>query len=324
MRRRVLFALGVAVSIAGGFVACGIDEQGEAHDGGGFDATSTDAPIDAPIDVVIDVPQACKTLDASACVDADVPDGWTLAVLSPIVGTCPVDTDYTATVFLQNPQPQGGCTCACTTSGSVDCSGKLEAGSGGGCVDNNKWFIIDAGNDAACFNTNFGDQHYAVPVPPTSTANVHCDASAATLPGWKADSVTSCTPNCSADFCNVGSTYKRCILGKGPSCPAPFTVMQSPLGVDSGVQTSCNGCGCTVSSGSCGAIIQPFASSDCNNPPVDASVTDGGCNSTNTGGSPGQANSIMYTPLVPDASCTPNGGTPDAAFVTSVTVCCLP
>jgi hypothetical protein len=324
MRRRVVFALIVGASLGAGFVACGIDEHGEASDGG-IDATSNDSPIviDSPIDVPIDVPQACKTLDASGCVDASVPDGWTLAVVTPGDQLCPTTVDYDKTNFLQNPVPQGGCVCGCTTTGSVDCSGKLEAGSGGSCNDPNKWFIMDAGNAAACFNTSWSDQHYAIPVPPTSTANVHCDAGPLSAPGWSASTVTSCTPKCTADFCNVGSTYKRCILGTG-ACPAPFTQQQQPLGIEAGVVTACTGCGCSVTSGACSAVIQPFASNDCNNPPVDASVTDGGCNQTNVGGSPGQVNSITYTPIVPDASCIPTAGNPAAQFASSVTVCCLP
>ena len=326
MRRRVVFALGVGVSIAAGFVACGIDESGTANDGGS-DATSSDAPLtkDAPIvDVVIDVPQACKTLDASACVDADPPDGWTFAVLTPGDQLCPTTVDYDKTNFITNLAPQGPCLCSCVASGTIDCSGRLEAGSGPTCSDNARWVILDAGNDAACFNTNWGDPHYGVPAPPTSIANAQCDASAP-APGWTSSVETTCTPKCTADYCNVGSTYKRCIISQQSQlCPAPFTQAQPLLGVEAGVLASCTGCACAINS-KCSATIQPYNSSDCTNAIVDASVADGACDPTNVGGSPGQVNSIMYTPNVPAATCAVTaGGTASATFATSVTVCCLP
>src|SRR5580765_7806453 len=150
MRRRIVFALGLGASIAGGFIACGIDEHGALQDGGGTDATTNDAPLDAPLDVPIDVPQACKTLDATACIDAAIPDGWTLAVITAGDQLCPTTVDYDKTTFLTNLDAGSLCACSCTVSGSVDCSGTHEAGSGGSCNDNSRWVLFNAGNDASC------------------------------------------------------------------------------------------------------------------------------------------------------------------------------
>ena len=326
MRRRLVFALGVGVSLACGFIACGINEQGEAQDGG-VDA-SKDSPItlDVVLDVQIDVPQACKTLDATACIgDAVAPDGWTYAVITAGDQLCPTSIDYDKTNFLTGVAGQGPCLCSCTASGTIDCSARLEAGSGGSCNDNARWFVFDAGNDAACINTNWGDPHYEVPQPPTTLVNAQCDASAPP-PSWTASTETSCTPKCSADFCNVGSSYKRCIVTsqQNVTCPAPFTVVGPTLGIDAGVVTACTGCGCAVNS-KCSAVIQPFNSNSCDTALADASAANGTCNDTKIGGSPGQVNSFTYTPIVPALSCVPtSGGIPVAQFASSVTVCCLP
>jgi len=325
MRRRFVFALVVGGTIGAGFVACGLDEHGEATDGG-VDATSNDSPnSDALPDVPIDVPQACKTLDASACVDAAVPDGWTLAVITAGDQLCPTTVDYDKTTFLTNLAPQSLCNCGCAVSGAVDCSGTLEAGSGNPtCNEGAHWFLVDAGNDAACFNTAWNDPHYAVPAPPTSTANVKCDASAP-APGWTASTETSCTPKCTADFCGVGSTYQRCILsGQNLPCPAPFTKSQPVFGIEAGVVTSCSGCACSVDAGRCSAIIQPFNNPNCDTANDDASTTNGTCLTSTTTGGGGKVNSFSYLPVVPQATCTAGGGTPSAQFASSVTVCCLP
>lgn len=325
MRRRVVLALIASVTIACGFVACGLDEHGEATDGGSADATSNDSPIvnDAPIDVPIDVPQACKTLDATACVDAAVPDGWTFAVITQGDQLCPTTIDYDKSTYLTNLAPQSLCACTCAVSGTVDCSGLVEAGTQPGC-NGSKSLVFDAGNDAACINVNWGDPHYAVATPPTSTAKVSCDASAP-APGWTASTETSCTPKCTADYCNVGSTYKRCIVSnQNLLCPAPFTVAQPVFGIEAGVTTSCTGCGCTVTSAKCGATIQPFNSNSCDNAVDDASAANGTCNTTPGSGGSAQVNSIMYTPIVPAAGCSAAGGTPSAQFGSTITVCCLP
>lgn len=327
MRRRSVFAVLAGVSLAGGFVACGLDENGQA-DGGGVDATSGDAPIDVLLDVPIDVPQACKTLDASACIgDASVPDGWTLVVITPGDQICPVTTDYDKTSFLTNLQPQGICTCSCTVSGAVDCSGRLDAGSGGGCTDPNKHTIFDAGNDAMCVVTNWTDKNYQIQAPPTSTASLGCDASNGPAPGWSADAETFCTPKCTADYCNVGSTYKRCIVAsQSLSCPpGPFSVAQPIFGVEAGVVTQCTGCGCNVNpTGKCTATIQPFNGTNCDTAVDDASPAGGSCQQGNGSGANANVNSFSYVPIVPDASCSTTGGTASAQFAGTVTVCCLP
>jgi hypothetical protein len=255
---------------------------------------------------------------------AAIPDGWTLAVITAGDQLCPTTVDYDKTTFLTNLAPQSLCACTCAVTGSVDCTGTVEAGSGGGCNDPNKWFIFDAGTDAACFNTNWGQHQYEIPPPPTSTANVKCDASAPP-PGWTANTETSCTPKCTADFCGVSSTYKRCILsGQALACPSPFTVSQPVLGVEAGVVTACTGCGCAVTSPKCSAIVQPFNSNSCDNAVDDASVAGTTCLTSAVSGGNGNVNSFTYTPIVPEAGCAAGGGTPAAQFASSVTVCCLP
>ena len=325
MRRRIVFALLVGLSIAGGFIACGLDEHGEASDGG-IDAT-IDAPSDVVIDAPIDVPQACKTLDATACSDADLPDGWTYTVVTRN-SICPTTVDYQMNTYLTELAPSGGCTCGCTTSGKVDCSGTLEAGSGSNCDDSSKWFLFDAGNDAACVTTNWGDPHYGVPGPPSSATGVTCDASVLTPSGWDASAVTTCTPQCTADYCAVGNTFKRCIISNGDqACIAPFTQKQLPIGVDAGITTSCTGCGCGINPiAQCTATIQPFSDPSCATAIDAASPANGTCYDTKVGGAPGQVKSFFYNPTVPTATCSPSAitGTASAQFASTVTVCCLP
>lgn len=321
MRRGVVLAVFVAVSCASAFVACGLDESGTVGDGS-VDVTVTEGGTDAIPDVPIDVPQACQTLDASACVNAAVPSGWTYAVIAPGDVSCP-SSDYAKSTYLSNPAPDAGCLCGCTASGTLDCSGTVHAGTQANC-GGNKSFDFDAGNDAACIVTNWGDQHISIgPLPTAKATNAQCDASAPP-PGWTATTQTACTPNCNADYCGAGGAFQRCIVSSNAtSCPAPFTKQLSPLGTAQQITTACTGCTCAIKDVPCTATVIPYTQNDCtgtinNNTPVS---TDGSCPpplGTNT-------NSFSYVPTVGQPQCAPTaGGTPSASFTQSITVCCLP
>ena len=157
MRRGVVLAVFVVIPIAGAFVACGLDESGTAADGS-VDVTTKDGAADVVSDVIsdapIDVPQACSTLDATACVDAGLPDGWTFAAVAPGDTPCP-SSDYTQNVYIHDPVADGGCLCACTASGSFDCSGSVNAGTQPGC-NGNKSFTFDAGNERGVHRHELG------------------------------------------------------------------------------------------------------------------------------------------------------------------------
>jgi len=316
MRRRLLFAIVAALSAAGGFVACGLDENGQASDGG-MDATS-DVVNDVPLDVPADVPQACSTLDASACVPLGLPDGgWTYALVAPSDTACPAGVFKARTVYATNPTFEAGaCSCGCTTSGSYSCAGTLTLSyMTGGC---NKTETFDAGDEAGCFDTN-QDPNIAISSLPSVSGTVVCDASTTTGAAYNAGAATACTPDCTVDYCGSTGAFHRCVVAPGASlaCPSPFTVNAGPV-MGSSVMASCGACGCIVGTpAACGATIQAYKNTACD-------MLLGTVSSTCTGES-AQVKSIYYTPSVPDASCSAASNALGTIGVTQpVTVCCLP
>ena len=164
-RRVVLFFLGSAVA-----AACGIDESGLMGDAS-MDATSTDGNVAAngfdtgPMDVQIDVPTACSTLDATACVDASLPPGWTYAVASPGDVPCPVGDYEEKSVYATAPVPNAGaCLTGCDAGGAYSCAGQVQAGSMGQCGGN--LVVFDAGNVPVCVDTGWSDFHIGIGFPP--------------------------------------------------------------------------------------------------------------------------------------------------------------
>jgi hypothetical protein len=321
MRRGGVLAVFVALSCASWFAACGLDESGTLSDGS-IDVTTKDGGgNDVVADVPIDVPQACSTLDASACVNAVVPDGWTFAVVAAGDQACP-SSDYVKNSYLANPQPDAGCLCGCVASGTLDCSGTVHAGTQANCGGGNS-FDFDAGNDAACIDTSWNDKHISIgPLPTAKATNAQCDASAPP-PGWTASAATACTPNCNADYCGVTGAFQRCIVSStSQTCPAPFTKAMPSLGTDQQVTTSCTGCTCAIKDTPCAATIVAYQQTGCTQPAGSGAIpTDGSCPPQ----LPQNINSFSYTPTVPSPSCViAAGGTASAAFTNSITVCCLP
>src|SRR5947209_7445325 len=111
MRRRLVFAVGVGVSLSLGFIACGLDEDGRATDGGA-DVTLSDATPDTKPKP--DALPGCDQIDATACVDAAVPDGWKLALIGTGDLACPNTVDFTKQGYLDSLTPTSGCSCNCT------------------------------------------------------------------------------------------------------------------------------------------------------------------------------------------------------------------
>jgi len=321
MRRGVVLAIFVVAPMgAAFFVACGLDESGAAGDGSVDVTTKDGAPADVIADVPIDVPQACSTLDATACFDAGLPDGWTFAAVAPGDIPCPT-SDFTKTPYIHDPTADGGCQCTCTSSGSLDCSGQVEAGTQPSC-NGSKSFTFDAGNDAACIDTGWGDPHIAVGPPPlVGLGTASCDASAPP-PAWSAGNATACTPSCTANYCGVASPYERCIISTtSTTCPAPFTKQEPSLGTNAQVTASCTGCACAINTSvSCNATVIAYDTAGCVGP-IDAAPSNGTCESFGNV----KVNSFRYTPVIPSPQCAITAsGTGTASFTQSITVCCLP
>lgn len=322
MRTRLIFAGVVVVGALGAAAACSIDESGTQSDGSA-DVTPIEGGADGPSDAPIDVVQGCKTLDATACVDAGLPDGWTWAVVSLSGGACPPG-DYQASQFVYGLGLEAGaCTCDCTTNGSWSCAGQIEAGTGGGGNACQQQVIsFDAGDDASCIDTGWNDPHIAFGPVPQVSGSPTCTAHDGGTGAWTAQTATSCAPGCTVDYCGVDAGgFGRCIVAPGNlGCPAPF-VGQPTMGTADKVAVSCGACGCSVDTpGACNATVHAAVSTDCSNP-YNSAVAPSTCA---TPGGGGKVNSFLYTPQVPTVSCTADAGASSVGFASTVTVCCLP
>ena len=314
---------------AGAFAACGLDESGLVGAEGGVDVTVMDVPVDVPVDVPmdvpLDVPQACSTLDASACVDADLPDGWTYVAFATGDTACPAG-DYTKSTYLEKPTPEAGaCSCTCTPSGTYSCAGTIAFGYGGGSCTNTKT-SFDGGDDAACVVTGGNDPHLAVgPLPTPSGGTAACAPSATGTKAWSATDTTACTPGCTVDYCGLPGPFKRCVLSTtSTTCPAPF-VAAAKVGPASAVAVTCAQCTCAgTPSGPCTATITPYGSNDCTGTPYNDVAPDASC--VNFGGG-NNVPSFAYAPgpqPPPACSLAGSSGTGSADFTQAATICCLP
>ncbi|HEY1956994.1 MAG TPA: hypothetical protein VGH28_15350 [Polyangiaceae bacterium] len=316
MRGRLIFAGLVLVGALGAGAACGLDENG-----GSVDA-STDVRADAPGDAPVDVVQGCSTIDASACVDAALPPGWTWSVVALADQACPPGDYKTSKYSYDLGLEAGACTCTCTTSGSFTCAGTIFAGSGGGgsaCKQN--VIMFDAGDDASCIDTGWNDPHIGFSAPVVSGTPT-CTAVDGGTGAWTAKTATACAPGCSVDYCgaNAGG-FSRCIIASGSeTCPPPFTP-QPTMGPADQVGVQCGACGCTVAPpADCTATAYGSMATDCSNA-YNVPVAPLTCP---TPGGAGKVNSFLYVPTVPPVTCAADGGSGSALFENTVTVCCLP
>ncbi len=302
--------------------ACSLDESGSNPGDASLDVKTVDSPSDGPSDAPIDVPQACSTLDASACVDAALPDGWTYAVVATGDQACPAG-DFTKSSYVYGLGLEAGaCACAnCTTTGSWSCAGQVEAGSHPGCDMNS--IVFDAGDDASCIDTEWNDPHVGFGPLPQPSGSPACSTTEKGTGNPTYSAATACTPGCTVDYCGTTGAFKRCIVSTTSSlCPAPFTQSQPLMGTADKVAVSCEGCACKVQTpGACSAAVTASVNSDCSGS-YGASVAPNTCA---TPGGSGKINSFLYVPQVPQAICAlTDGGTGTATFASSVTVCCLP
>ncbi len=314
MRVRLVLAV---ISVASTVAACALDEVGLMMDMSDATADVVDAhPIDAPIDV----PQACSTLDASACFDGALPDGWTFAAVASSDQPCP-SSAYLPSSYLYAPTPtSGACSCSCATLGNYTCEGPFTAGgNNGGC--NQGSVAFDAGPDG-CVDTNWsGDHHATATWQPTANGSPTCNAMMIGDGGWSASTATACTPSCEAfDFCALASPFLRCIVSSTSTvCPTqgPFTEKQPSLGTASNVDVTCEKCGCSVSPPStCDASV---VAHDMNGCMGNAYAIDNTCQDTHN-----NVLSLSYVATTIAPTCIPDGGGGTATFATSATVCCIP
>jgi hypothetical protein len=321
MRRRILFAIATGISFAVGFVACGLDESGVVSDGGS-DVTVSDVVPDTPLDVT----PGCLTLDASACVDAAIPSDFFPVAFSPSAqASCPgkpgdyQDAQAYTTGAAYVP---GSCTCGCTVSGTYSCAGALATGSHSGSCDNTATY--DAGNTATCFPTTQSDNNLSVGPVPTKSGSVVCDASAGAMGAVTVDAATMCKPYCTADFCGISAPFSRCIASTtNTTCPGAFQDKHT-IAPPGAAKAQCDPCTtCTVvSNGDCTATVTPFKNNaDCGTGALPNITANGTCQTLGGGNN---ALSFLYTPTVPDASCTPGAGSGTAVYSQSLTICCLP
>jgi len=325
----VAFSVGASLAAA---AACGIDETGLVSDAS-TDATAPKdvvvADVPEPMDVQIDVPQACSTLDASACVDAALPSGWTYLVAAQGDASCPTGDYEDEVTYATAPVAAGNaCTCTCTPSGSYSCAGAVSAGSGGATC-NVETYVFDAGDDASCPDPRFNSPYVSVgPTPAPTSVDASCATNDTGSHAFTTSTATGCTPGCAADYCNVGDGFARCIVTTSQSptlqaCPAPFTHGPIAVGAAGNVAVACSGCQCAASpAGPCTAAVTPYSSDDCSGTAVTngAIPADASC-ATATG----VVDSFLYVPTAPQATCVVTAsGVGAARFSQSLTLCCLP
>lgn len=299
--------------------ACGLDEVGLMPDDASVDGTRSDASADVAADTI----QSCVTLDASACVDASVPDGWTLIAYAPTAATCP--TAFNTHAYARNPTLEAGaCACTCSASGSYSCGGSLAYGSscgncGGGLNGCSSKGTATLGADGGCVPSSFNSPDIAFGSLPTAAAvNVGCDAGLVGNQPYNTQPATVCAPQCAADYCGSLGSLKKCIISNQPTCPPPFAPIDT-IGAPGDVKVSCTACTCTTSQGGdCNGTLAYYGNStSCGGTPQ--SATANSCHQT--GGT--SVGSFSYTVTPPTVACTASEGEGGAAFNAPMTVCCL-
>jgi hypothetical protein len=324
MKRYVLACATACVGGAVAFVACGIDESGLAGADGGMDALLNDAGGDVPD---IGIPPTCSTIDAS-CLDASVPDGWSLVGIATNPSTpCPTPDFSPVNGLLTNPQlTSGSCSCAgCMTSGSYTCSGSAQVLEGSsGCSG----FDASIAPYACVISTENGSSANASIVPPSPSGSAGCVNNPNGTGVVNTDPVGACLPNkCQSDYCGLGSQgFDTCIITDGMrTCPPGFTLKEI---AGAATTSSCAGCPCNLGAPSCSGVIQVFSNGDCGDDAgmsasdyVDTIASDAGCVHT------GNYASVVYLPNPPPMpTCSPTVAfdvTGDAGLLSPKTICCV-
>lgn len=326
--RRVA-CLAVLVSGVIGFAAaCGIDEGGLLPPDASQDVGASDVNAPDIKDVVLDIPMACQTLDATACLDASVPDGWTLVALATSSTICPTTADWTPASFVYNLQADNGdCTCSCTPTGQYSCEGPLTFHWSGSTCSNQETF--DAGQEGGCFQTGQNDPNAGLGTPTTFPSGGDCDAGTPSSATFTSSPVTSCVPKCTADYCGTGGSFKRCVISStATNCPPPFApALQSAtppgqIGPSPAGYVTCAGCGCVPYAVPpiCKTTFAAYSSPDCTTGLLDAALPMNQCNQNVGGG----VKSVFYTPTDPIGNCNSLGGGPSGVgFTPGITVCCM-
>ncbi len=282
-------------------IACGLDPSGLADlDGGVGDHDDGGAGADA-----FDLPEACSSLDASACLGA-LPAGW-----QPVsVGSsCPAG--YQAVPFVTDPSvPDGGCTCgACTVSGTYSCDASVPISGGNGCGDN----PFANATPGQCSNVN-QTQHLKAHLV-KATGSVSCSAPNDAGSGAVATPTTVCVPGCDVDFCAGASL---CAMADGHrACPPG---LPRSLYVGTGADPGCAPCGCDASAPeNCAGTVTAYYGNDCTPGdeagtwPVDT------CQYIQA-----KYKSVHVDLTAPPATCTVASATVegDASLIGEKTVCC--
>ena len=309
-----------AASVLTAASACGLDEVGlQSVDASSDGFSAGDVVTDSQRDAV----QGCATVDASACVDASIPDGWTLVAYGANGGTCPAAFD--SYDYVRDPKLEAGaCGCGCSSTGSYSCGGTIAYGTScgncqGGVNNCNNRDTANSGPDGGCFPTSTSAPDFAVGALPTaSPIGVGCDASAVGTQTFTATPATVCAPHCDADYCASRGTMRTCVVSNQTTCPAPFAPADT-IGLSGDVSVSCAACTCTTSqNGDCNGSVAYFANSNsCGG--TGTSINASSCKTT--GGT--SIGSFRYSVTVPTVQCAPSEGSGDAGFAKSLTVCCL-
>ena len=313
-----LLVVVVLGSGSAGMAACGLGEGGQLVVDG---SVSDVAVADGPKDVVADVPQACTTLDASACVDAALPSGWTWAMGAPADLPCPFTDLVNRTVYIRDPQPAAGaCACTCNGSGAFSCAGTITFKGTGGC---NSSSTFDAGDTDACVAVpgQWNDHHFSFGQLPNPSGAASCAPMQTIDPTTTSTPATICTPGCSVDYCGIDAGFRKCIQQAGnQTCPAPWS-FGATVGPDSGVTVTCSACDCALDPAVCTATVTAYANNDCTG--MSGSVTPGAACNQPFNGNP---LSFSYVPVDPTPTCSVVDAGVATAQITSapITVCCLP
>lgn len=322
-RVRIALAGGLAIGALLALGACGLGREGlgpEVDDGGGVDGTTPVGPSDAsaradgapPSDAASAgdrAPEAspCTTLDAS-CLGA-LPPGW--KPIAVVDGGC--GAGFSAQPLVTNPRLlDGGCACAaCEVQGTFACEAGVAIHGGDNCGDPTLVTVAPG----SCVGASA--QHIKADPPPAGGSPTCTSASDAGT-GVTTDSLATCVPSCTADYCGQPS---RCVVAPGSkACPPGFMLLAH---AGTGADPGCAPCSCTVAPpGNCGGTVTAWGDTSCSDAGGSQSYAIGDCNQVSTWS---DYAAVTVEPTPPTPTCTPTSvtrDTGDASLTGEQTICC--
>jgi hypothetical protein len=307
-----------------GTLADGLDPDGALITNGGEAGSSGNAGGDgaapgdgAPLPATDgSPPPTCAT---PTCTLPTAPAGWQLVLLeSSRADVCPAGFDSVDSI--ESPvAAANACTCAaCVTTGTNCSTGPIPTAydnGGGACGTTGASCQTNAGNCNEQ-NGNFGQD--ARIDPPTAVRGTCTSASVSNRANVATDARRVCTrqaSTCSDRACGAPASMKACIAAPGDvACPAGGPTTKHVLGSD--FTLACAGCGCSISTATCGGELDFYPQGMCNGNPVKLTV--GVC--TGTGGAGFQ--STKWKPVIASEVCATVPGAATTPLTGPQTICC--